>query len=108
MLNHLKQKILIISIPIQNQWKVPWRDLDKQMGGHQTQAVSFHSSRSGKLVLLFSDAETCSFRDVYKVDFKMIMISVNVHVTFKSGKIIAIFHIDPTHTKFVAEKHPLG
>ena len=60
-LNHLKQKILIISIPVQNQWKVPWRDIDKQMGGHETSAISFHSSSFGKLVLLFSDTETLFF-----------------------------------------------
>ena len=57
------------------------------MGGHQTSAISFDSSRFGKLVLLFSDAETLFFfRDVYKVGF--IMISVSVHVTFKPGKIM--------------------
>ena len=51
MLNYLKQKILIISIPIENQWKVPWRNLDMQMGGHQTSAISFYSSHFGKLIL---------------------------------------------------------
>ena len=57
------------------------------MGGHQTSAISFHSSRLGKLVLLFSDAETLYFfRDIYKVGF--IMISVIVHMAFKSGKIM--------------------
>ena len=58
MLNHLKRKILIISIPIENQWKVPWRNLDKQMGGHQTSAIPFNESHFGNLVLLFSNAET--------------------------------------------------
>ena len=56
--NHLKQKILIISIHIQDQRKVPWRDPDKQMGSHQTSAISFNSRHFRKLVLLFSDAET--------------------------------------------------
>ena len=51
-------------------------------GGHQTSAISFRSSRFGKLVLPFSDAEYCCFRDVYKIGF--IMISVSVHVTLKS------------------------
>ena len=27
------------------QWKMPWRDRDKQIGGHQTSAISFLSSR---------------------------------------------------------------
>ena len=58
MLNHFKQNILIISIPIQKQLKVPWRYLGKQIDGHQTSAISFNSICTGKLVLLFSDVET--------------------------------------------------
>ena len=35
--------------------------IDKQMDSHQTPAISFNSSRFGKLVLLFSVAETLFF-----------------------------------------------
>ena len=44
-LKHLKQKILIISILIENQWNVPLSlNLYKQMGGHKTSLISFERS----------------------------------------------------------------
>ena len=85
-LNHFKQKILIISIPIQNQWKVPYRNLDKLMDGHQTSPISFNPSRFGKLVLCFLTHKHCSIRGVNKTGF--IMISVSIHVTIKPVKIM--------------------
>ena len=85
MLKHLQQKTLIISIPIENQWKVLWLNLGKQMRGHQISAVSFNSRYFGKFALLFCDANN-SVRDINKIDF--MAISASVSVTFKSAKVM--------------------
>ena len=56
----------------------------------------------------FLTQKHCSFRDINKIDF--IIIFGSVHVTFKPVKkciLIAIFHIDPTHRKLVAEMYPI-
>ena len=57
------------------------RNFDKQMSGHQTAAISFNSSHFGKLVLLLVTQNNWSFRNINKIGF--IMISVSVHSTFK-------------------------
>ena len=58
------------------------------MGGHQTSAISFHSSHCGKLFYCFLMQKHCSFCDVYKIGFIHVMISVSVHMTFKFVKIM--------------------
>ena len=56
------------------------------MGGHQTSAISFDSSRFGGLFYCFLMHKHCSIRDVNTIGF--IMISVSVQMTFKSVEIM--------------------
>ena len=56
------------------------------MGGNQTSATSFNSSHFGKLICYFVTQNNWSVRDINKIGF--IMISVSVHMTFKSVKVM--------------------
>ena len=80
MLNHLKHKFLIISFPIEKQWKVSWRNQDKQIDGEQTSAISFNS-----IVCVY-------------VAFKSVKV---MHLNW-------YFHIGPTRKKTRRRNAPVG
>ena len=95
MLKHLQQKILSISIPIENQWKVPWKNLGKQIVVIEYQPY-LSISVSENLFYCFMVQIHYSVPDISKIDF--MMFSASVHMTFKSAKIMLLllfFNIHP-------------